>query len=132
MTHPTKVIAYLNEAFPRAEKIFDEVHGRELCSALAYQYILREHRITKSVHEILTDKPFIGLLGPTDEFEAFHKIRFLRLHAVLRDAYGRVYTKYGLHRGYLYCFDGPQRFRGCPLLRNITGFWFCLRHKLIG
>jgi len=132
MTHPIKVIRYVSEAFPLAKEMFDDVHHRELCSTLAYQYILRENRISKSIEEILRDEPFIGLLGQTDEFEVFHRIRFLRLHAVLHDAYGRVYTKYGVDRGYIYCFDAPLFFRGSPFLGHITGFWFCLRHKLRG
>ena len=130
MTHPIKVIRYVSEAFPSAKEMFDDIPHRELCSALAYQYILRENNISKSVEEILRDEPFIGLLGQTDEFEGFHRVRFLRLHAVLHDAYGRVYTKYGVDRGYIYCFDAPLFFRGSPFLGHLTGFWFCLRHKL--
>ena len=132
MTDPRTVIAHISMVFPQAKEMFDDVPHRELCSALAYRYILKNHGVTKNIQEILADEPFIGLLGPHDEFEAFHKVRFLRLHAVLHDAYGRVFTKYGLDRGYLYCFDGPICLRGYPLLGHITGFWFCLRHKLLG
>ena len=132
MTDPRAVIAHLYEVFPTEKEVFDDVPHRELCSALAYQYLLRQHSVSKTLRDILDDEPFIGLLGPHDEFESFHKIRFLRLHAILHDAYGRVYTKYGLDRGYLYCFNGPRCLRGYPLLGHITGFWFCLRHKLFG
>ena len=110
MTDPRTVIAYISEAFPYTKEMFDDVPHRELCNALAYQYILREHRITKSVDEILTDEPFIGLLGTTDEFERESEF---------------------LDRGYLYCFDAPKCLKGCPLLGHITGFWFCLRHNLL-
>ena len=132
MTDPKTVIAYISECFPHSKIIFDDVPHRELCSALAYQYILREHKIIKSIQEILAEESFIGLLGPHDEFESFHKVRFLRLHAVLHDAYGRVYTKYKVDRGYVYCFEAPKIFRGCPLLGHITGFYFCIKHKLVG
>ena len=132
MTDPRAVIAHVHEMFPKEKEISDNVPHRELCSALAYQFILRQHEVQKTVTEILSDEDYIGLLGPHDEFESFHKIRFLRLHAVLHDAYGRVFNKYGLDRGYLYCFDAPRSLRGYPLLGHITGVWFCLRHRLFG
>ena len=130
MTHPTEVIKHIRKSFPVLKDVHD-IASRELCSAIAYQYILSKHNIFKNIEEILSDEPYIGLLGQRDEFESFHNIRFLRLHAILHDAYGRVYTKYKVDRGYVYCMNVCKFLRGCPFLGHITGFWFCLHHKLM-
>jgi len=129
MTDPKNVIKYITKNFTVANSVFD-VHSREVCSALAYQFLLRENGVTKSVDDILADEPYIGLLGQKDEFEAFHNIRFLQLHAILHDAYGRVHTKYGFDRGYTYCFDAPLCLRDSPFCDHLAGFWFCMHHKL--
>ena len=131
MTNPTKVIDYILKNFQPMKKMKNmDIHSRELCSALAYQFLLLENNIEKSVEEILSDEPYIGLLGQKDEFELFHEVKFLQLHAILHDAYGRVYNKYGFGRGYTYAFNAPRFMRSNPFLGHITGFWFCLHHKL--
>ena len=129
MTDPVQVIEYIAKNFPIAKGVFD-VHSRQICSALAYQFLLRQNGVEKLVGQILADEPYIGLLGESDEFEVFHNIRFLRLHAILHDVFGRVYNKYGFDRGYTYCFDAPLCMKKSPFLGHITGFWFCLHHKL--
>ena len=129
MTDPVEVIEHISKSFTSLRDAHD-LTSRELCSGLAYQYLLQKHGIIKNLEEILSDEPYIGLLGQTDEFESFHNIRFLRLHAILHDAYGRAYTKYGVDRGYVYCFDSFKFMRGSPFLGHLTGFWFCLHHKL--
>ena len=128
-TKPSDVIEHLTNNFTLIKNDHVDVHSRELCSALVYQYILKRHGYNKSVEQILKDEPYIGLLGQKDEFEMFHTISFLRLHAILHDAFGRVYTKYGFDRGYCYAFNAPECLKKSPFFGHITGFWFCLKHK---
>ena len=113
MTAPIEVIEHIAQAFPLLKDAYD---------ALAYQYLLKKHGVKKTIEDILIDEPYIGLLGQQDEFETFHNIRFLRLHAILHDTYGRVYNKYGFDRGYIYCFNAPRWLRGNPFLGHVTGF----------
>ena len=54
MTNPTEVINYICENFPVAKGVFD-IHSREVCSALAYQFLLHKNGIVKSVEQILID-----------------------------------------------------------------------------
>ena len=130
-TKPTDVIEYLSNNFTITKGDYDDVHSRSLLSAMTYKYILKKHGIYVSIEKILKDEPYIGLLGQKDEFEMFHNISFLRLHAILHDAYGRVYTKYHVDRGYCYAFgNAPRCLKKSPFFGHITGFWFCLHHKL--
>ena len=128
MTDPTKVIDHIAKNFSSLKHL--DAHSREVCSALAYKFLLSQNGVEKTVKEILAEEPYIGLLGQRDEFEVFHEVRFLQLHAILHDAYGRVYNKYGFDRGYTYTLDVPKAFRGSPFLGHITSLWFCLHHKL--
>ena len=129
-TKPSDVIEYLTNNFTLIKNDYVDVHSRELCSALVYQYILNRHGHNISVDQILKDQPYIGLLGQKDEFEIFHTISFFRLHAILHDAYGRVYTKYKVDRGYCYAFNASEFLKKSPFFGHITGFWFCLKYKL--
>ena len=49
--------------------------------------ILNRHGYNISIDQILKDEAYIGLLGQKDEFEVFHTISFLRLHAILHDVF---------------------------------------------
>ena len=130
-TKPSDVIEHLSNSFVLVKNNNADVHSRELCSAMVYKYILSRHGIDVSFEKVLKEEPYIGLLGQSDEFEMFHTISFLRLHAILHDAYGRIYTKYGLDRGYCYAFNAPSFLKKSPFFGHITGFWFCLHHKLL-
>ena len=92
-TKPTDVIKHLIDNFAFIKNNYADVYSREIYSALVYQYILNRHGHNISVDQILKDEPYIGLLGQKDEFEVFHTISFLRLHAILHDAFGRVYIQ---------------------------------------
>ena len=128
---PVDVIEYISSSFPFTKSLSPDKYSREVCSALAYQFLLRKHGIFKTIKEILDEEPYIGLLGQRDEFEMFSSINFLKLHAILHDAYGRVYNKYGYDRGYCYAFKTSfKRLKSSPFCGHITGFWFCLHHKL--
>ena len=129
-TKPTDVIKYLIDNFAFIKNNYADVYSREIYSALVYQYILNRHGYDISIDQILEDEPYIGLLGQKDEFEVFHTISFLRLHAILHDAFGRVYTKYKLDRGYCYAFNAPEFLKKSPFFGHITGFCFCLKYKL--
>ena len=50
MTNPTRVIDYIIKNFHQVKKMKNmDIHSRELCSALAYQFLLLENNIEKSV-----------------------------------------------------------------------------------
>ena len=129
-TKPSDVIEHLSNNFRLIKNDHVDVYSRELCSALVYRYILKRHGIDMSVEQILRDEPYIGLLGQRDEFEMFHTISFLRLHGILHDSYGRLYTRFKLDRGYCYALNkAPKCLKKSPFFGHITGFWFCLKHK---
>ena len=130
LTKPTEILEYLSANFDSDKKDYEYRHGREIISALTYGYILKKHGIFKTTEQILNDEPFIGLLGQRNEFEMFSSISFLKLHAILHDAYGRVFNKYNVDRGYCYAFNAPKCLKKSPFLGHISGFWYCLHHKL--
>ena len=101
-TDPKKVIEYIQRNIYNLKNKHSNVGICTLCSARAYKKLLAKNNMQKLVSEILIDEEYLGLLGQTNEFECFNCINICRVHSCLHDAYGRVFSKYGVDRGYCY------------------------------
>ena len=131
-TNPEEVIKYIhNYNLDSSSPI--------LSSAVAYQYLYLKHFIkVKPIKDILEENKYdIELIGPghtkcTGILECmFGKSLFCHTHSILHDAYGRIYKKYGLGRGYCYALKRSKKFMNMiSLLGHITGFIFALTHKI--
>lgn len=82
--------------------LYPHVNKKSILSACLYKTILDEHSIFITVDSFLQEEEYIGLLGSTDECECLNNLSFMRTHAIIHDAFGRVFTKYKVGRGYCY------------------------------
>ena len=133
-TNPSDVLSFIEQVYEEKRQLFSQTDARMLCSALAYQKILVNHDIDLPLENILETEgqDYLGKLGTKDEFEWASVFGFMRLHAILHDAYGRVHNKYNkIDRGYAYALEhSPEFIKSGPLFGHITGIFFCLTHRL--
>ena len=60
------------------------------------------HQGEVSPDYVLSKDPFIGLLRMSDECECLRFSRVMQIHAILHDAYGKLWSEYGISSGYFY------------------------------
>ena len=127
-----EVVVYVREKFEESARWTAEGDSDPsiIKSALVYQFLYKKYKNhTISVHDVLEMYGGeIGLIGPgnggcTCVLErVFGGIETCKNHAILHDAYGRFYNKYGAGRGYCYMLkDGPKMFKKNPMFGHVMG-----------
>ena len=96
---------------------------RQNLSSIIYQEICRANLIDISLQKIIETEPDIGYLGPSTECECLRCLDVCKLHAIMHDVFGRVFTKFQIGRRYCYAFDAPNIMKKSPLLGNVSGFF---------
>ena len=91
------------------------------------------------MNSILEKHPDIGLIGPGNGILTscldgiFKRSKVLCTHAILHDAFGRVYLDYKIGPGYCYALHNlriPHYLKTISILRHVTGVITFIRFPL--
>ena len=77
------------------------------------------------VDYVVSEDPYIRLLGMRDECECLRCSSVMKIHAVLHDAYGKLRSEYRMGPGYCYCLPSCSRFSSL-YLGHIMEIIYCL------